>query len=374
MEMEVEINIPILPWDVFEFVVKSSRFLELVSLIRACKQLFLRFNPLKESIVEKFFRDGDRWQFCTHTSDIEFSGCIQIVKGEHFQHSIIFKMDGKKGYSLHSIKELLDQIRKMCVCFPFNTKNGCANGSCGFKHICYHCLRGDHSASACPFSFSWTSFRVGALNLGLLKAKSIQYLHQFSTDSVDIKDLPWFTVEDILKKRGLDYPLESLYEIEDFALKQTVATKSPIPERRFLGSLIWPKSSLSFISDIIETFKFDIYMDKQMPENVQNRINELKHEKLEDPVILTSLEKVLEELLKSKEFDFLPDSHIVYREEECVSVEWPKKSIFCCFFSDLIEIDKIHTSEGKLFHDTREIKHNEIDSKFILQFEEIWFS
>jgi hypothetical protein len=51
-------------------------------------------------------------------STLEFSGSIVVIKAsECFRDTIIFAMDGRKGYRCHSIKELLEQIRAMCVRF-----------------------------------------------------------------------------------------------------------------------------------------------------------------------------------------------------------------------------------------------------------------
>jgi hypothetical protein len=114
-------------------------------------------------------------------------------------------------------------------------------------------------------------------------------------------------------------------------------------------------------------------MERHLPGEVRNQLEILREAKLETPDMLVFLEKVLELLLAKEMDDFISGCCLCYREEECISIEWPKKSIFCSFFSDLVEIDRVYTiAKGDYTHDSREISYSSLDSNFLREFESIW--
>lgn len=92
---------------------------------------------------------------------------------------------------------------------------------------------------------------------------------------------------------------------------------------------------------------------------VQERLTSLRDEKMESPVMLESLETIVTRFSDEQ----LIGCSIVYRDYETLSIEWPSKSVYCCIYSESIEIDRVSSSllDNGWHHDITVFNHDEID-------------
>ncbi len=153
-----------------------------------------------------------------------------------------------------------------------------------------------------------------------------------------------------------------------------------------MGSLLWENQSFKFIENLVLNYKFvcsrdtyiniiflDFRMEKVLPREIQHQFDQLRNKELETPEMLMSIEKVIDLLLEKTMDDFISKCCLCFRDFECISIEWPDKSIFCLFFANYLEIDRVYTiSKGIYYHNTREVSYNNIDKEFIVEFEDIW--
>ena len=94
------------------------------------------------------------------------------------------------------------------------------------------------------------------------------------------------------------------------------------------------------------------------PENIQSALSQLDINI--DTRITKNLLVILEEFQKIDSYNYLSIAYIVHRDDECISFEWPKKSIFCCIYDESIEIDNVMSSNGTIIHRTKEFFSSQI--------------
>lgn len=112
-------------------------------------------------------------------------------------------------------------------------------------------------------------------------------------------------------------------------------------------------------------------MNEQL-EKVRCSLESLRSEPLDDG-ICENMEKVLYKLLEYED-NAIMDGYIGVRDVECASIEWPSRGIFCCVYSDFIEIDKCRQLCGDttIYHTIIEISPIDIHTEFMTHFDKLW--
>lgn len=86
---------------------------------------------------------------------------------------------------------------------------------------------------------------------------------------------------------------------------------------------------------------------------------------IDDPIMLVSIEKMTN-LFSCEQ---LVGAHVVYRDRECLALEWPCKidgnGLYCCVYTESIEVDRVLTpmkvNDGWC-HDICIFGHHEIEA------------
>lgn len=75
--------------------------------------------------------------------------------------------------------------------------------------------------------------------------------------------------------------------------------------------------------------------------------------------------------------EWVMNFRLARREDDCLAIEWPKESVYCCIYSDSIAVDRT-----TLLSDSQVVTHNEqefqvlgpdsITNDFIRHFEMVW--
>lgn len=116
-------------------------------------------------------------------------------------------------------------------------------------------------------------------------------------------------------------------------------------------------------------------MEPLLSDRHKTELARIRSEHLKTPLMLTSMEKVLGLLCgTSKEHDFLASCSLCYREPECISIEWPCKSIFCLFYANSTVLSRVYylRFNETTLHQTGKLAYSDLETDFMREFEVIW--
>lgn len=74
------------------------------------------------------------------------------------------------------------------------------------------------------------------------------------------------------------------------------------------------------------------------------------------------------DLLRDRIWSYAITGHVRKRDYQCVSIEWPRKGLYCYIFNDSVFIDKVMYNNGNILHNEAEIPISELSEKFIEYF------
>lgn len=97
-----------------------------------------------------------------------------------------------------------------------------------------------------------------------------------------------------------------------------------------------------------------------------------------DPKLIKNLNRVLRELdrigVYLRDPTPLADGRVCVRDGECLSIEWPYRSLFCCIFTENVVLDKVTTCRGTntIINDEEVIPWEVFEARFQVAFAYRW--
>jgi hypothetical protein len=97
-----------------------------------------------------------------------------------------------------------------------------------------------------------------------------------------------------------------------------------------------------------------------------------------DPKLIKNLNRVLYELdrigIYLRDPTPLADGHVCVRDDECLSIEWPSRSLFCCIYTESVALDRVITCRvtNTMAHNEETIPWEAFDARFQVAFAYRW--